>query len=83
MITQIIAILFNVYMLLWITSFVDSGLLTEEAEGKALYQTIIVIATLIVAAFTPVFGLMADKIPGICLIPLTFAVRCAAGCLFL
>ena len=37
MITQIIAVLFNVYMLLWITSAVDSGLMEDEAEGKALY----------------------------------------------
>ena len=83
MITQIIAVLFNVYMLLWITSFVDSGLMEDEAEGKALYQAIIVFAFVIVVPLTPLNGIIADKIRGVWIIPITFAMRCAIGYGFL
>ena len=83
MITQLMAILFNIYMLLWITSFVDSGLMKDEAEGKVLYQSIIVFSFVFVALLTPVFGVIADKLPGAVIVPITFALRCVIGFNFL
>ena len=64
-------------------SFVDSGLMEDEAEGKALYQAIIVFSFVIVVPLTPLNGIIADKIRGVWIIPITFAMRCAIGYGFL
>jgi hypothetical protein len=34
MIIRLVVILFNTFVMLWITSFVDSGVLSSESEAK-------------------------------------------------
>ena len=66
-------------MVLWITSFVDSGLMESDEEGKNLYQKIIVFSFVITSVGAPFLGLLADKLPPRFLIPTAFAMRAAVG----
>ena len=53
LIIRLIQVLFAVYLLLWVTSFVDSGYFESEAQAMSCYQLISVIAvstTVILAA---------------------------------
>ena len=47
-------------MLLWVTSFVDSGYLESEADAKRIYQNLFLISVLCVAFTAPVLIRMSD-----------------------
>ena len=48
-------------MLLWVTSFVDSGYLETEEDAKTLYQNLLLISVGGVGLLTPIFVLYADR----------------------
>ena len=79
MITSIVMILFNTYMLLWITRFVDSGLLQSEDESKIVYQRIIVVSVILGMFAVPIIGFLVDKLPARFTISASFALRCLTG----
>ena len=81
-IIRLIAVLFSNFLLLWITSFVDEGLLTEQ-ESKGLYQKVIVTSTVATIALLPILGHMGDKIPSTVIVPISFALRGAVGYSFI
>ena len=76
-------VLFSVYMLLWVTSFVDSGLLESEDTSKDLYQNIMLISLVGAMLISPVAGYIVDKIHWSVSIRFAFALRFCTGLLFL
>lgn len=75
MITRLFAILFSVYMLLWVTSFVDSGVLESENEAKAIYTRMVVMSMIFTVCSLPLIGYMSDTAPSHITIPFTFGAR--------
>lgn len=81
-IIRLIAVLFSNFLLLWITSFVDEGLLTEQ-ESKGLYQKVILVSTAATIFLLPILGHLGDKIPSPVIVPLAFTLRGVVGYSFM
>jgi hypothetical protein len=72
---RLVFILFNTFLMLWVTSFVDSGVLKSESEAKTVIQNINVIAVIfIIMLFKPI-GIFTDSYPAYITIPISFMVR--------
>ena len=56
--TQVITV---VCLLLWVNSFVDSGVLNDAQEAKKAYQDLILISAGISVAFVPIIIYTSDK----------------------
>ena len=75
MVIRLVTVIFSVYLLLWVTSFVDTGILANEKEAALLYSSIAITAIIIATFFVPISGYVADKVsPRIC-IPVAFFSR--------
>jgi MFS family permease len=83
MVNRLVSILFSIYLLLWVTSFVESGIVESEAEAMAIYQKIILISVIGTMLSLPLIGWMADKVPEKLMIPLSFFVRMVTAASFL
>ena len=81
-IIRLIAVLFSNFLLLWITSFVDEGLI-NEGDSKDLYQKIILSATVATILLLPLLGSLADKVPSTVIIPIAFTLRGICGYSFI
>jgi hypothetical protein len=82
-IIRLVFILFNTFLLLWITSFVDTGVLESEAEAKTIIQYINVISVItLILLFRPI-GSFADRYPAYITIPCSFLFRAFAVSMFL
>lgn len=79
---KLIAVLFSNFLVLWLTSFVDEGLITE-ARSKDLYQRMILTSTVFSVVLAPLFGALGDKLPSKVLIPVAFTIRAFSGYSFL
>lgn len=82
-IIRLIALLFSTFLLLWITSFVDDGILESEAVSKTIYQKVILAATIATICLLPILGILGDRIPSKVLIPVAFALRGLCGYSFI
>ena len=76
-------ILFSVYCLMWIVSFVDKGVVESDDEAQRIYQKISVIAMLGTAIALPFLGYWSDKVGPHLTVPVSFALRAVVGTLFL
>ena len=83
MITQVISILFSVYMVLWIASYVDNGLLESEDASKDIYQRIMLFSMAATGLVTPFVGYIADNLHWGFNIGTAFTLRFLTGLLFL
>lgn len=77
------AVLFSTFLLLWITTFVDDGVIATEQESKTLYQKIILASTLATIFLLPVLGHLSDKISSAVIIPIAFTLRGLCGLSFM
>jgi len=75
MAVAIMPLLFAIYLLLWITSFVDSGYLSSESEAKKIYARIVTITICAVVVCLPLIGWLTDRVPARVLAPISFAIR--------
>ena len=75
-------LLFSVYLLLWITSFVKNDALESNDEAKIVYKNTILISLALSLVILPVAGKIADTIPAFIFIPVCSVVRCAMGLQF-
>ena len=82
-ITQLITILFSIYVVLWIARFVDSGLLESDEVSKELYQKIMLFSMIGTMVMTPLAGYIADKLHWGLNICIAFTLRFTTGVLFL
>ena len=74
-ITQQIGVLFSVYILLWIASFKQSGVIETQAETKSIYQKIILYSLVSLVVTAPLIGWIADKISRRVFIVVSFLFR--------
>ena len=81
-IIRLLAILFSNFLLLWVMSFVDEGLLTN-GESKNLYQKIILVSTICSIALSPILGIIGDYVPSRVIIPVAFTLRGICGFSFM
>ena len=67
-------------MLLWVTSFVDSGYLETEEEAKTIYQNLLLTSVLGVCIFMPCVVRYADSWPPGPMISVSFLLRAILLC---
>lgn len=79
MVIRLISVLFSVYMLLWIQSFVQTGYLESEDDALRIFRRILMISMILTAVALPLIGHLADKTPSRIIIPIAFALRCSAA----
>jgi MFS family permease len=82
MVASIMPLLFAIYLLLWITSFVDSGYLKSDNEAKIIYSRIINITMASVVVCLPGLGWLSDKMKPNVMVPLSFLLRCVVCACF-
>lgn len=83
MVIRLISVLFSVYMLLWLGSFVSTGYLADENEQLSIYRRITMISMILTGVLLPLIGHLADKTPSKIIIPIAFFIRCAAAFVFI
>jgi MFS family permease len=72
---RLVLILFNTFLLLRITSFVDTGVLADDNEAKKIIRNINLIAVCSQIFFFKISGAFADKYPAYVTIPISFFLR--------
>lgn len=82
-IVRLMAVLFSTFLLLWITSFVDDGIIATEQESKTLYQKVILASTIATIFLLPILGHLGDKVPSAVIIPIAFTLRGLCGLSFM
>ena len=78
---KMIAVLAGNYFILWFTSFVDEGLITEK-ESAELYQKVVIISSLVSFLTAPLCGMAGDRVPSKILVPCSYLLRAASGFLW-
>ena len=77
------SVLFNNFLILWITSFVDDGTLADINEAKDIIATIFITYVITSFFFFRIAGTIADKHPSYVTLPLAFVFRASAIIWFL
>ena len=65
----------QLYFLLWLTTFVDSGYFENEAESKKFISTCGVVTIFVSMAFLSLFGMIVDKVSAHILSPISLLFR--------
>ena len=81
-ITRLISVLFSSYLILWIQTFVDKGVLDNENQGKDIYTFIMVASALVSVFIFPIAGFLVDYFPAHITVPGSFIFRCLTTLLF-
>ena len=55
--------LVNVYLVLWLSKFVDDGLLANQDSAKSIFEEIILYSGLLLVCALPLIGWAADTLP--------------------
>ena len=79
MMTSLVQVLYSIYLVLWIDSFVHSGALESDSQAKKIYSALLTAAAISAMIVVPIFGKYADKIPPSIIIPLVFFIRSATA----
>ena len=75
-------IIFSIYLLIWVTSFVDGGIYKDFAGAKEEYKNIMFFALSLTICITPIAGKLADLVPAYIFIPCSCIVRGAGAFMF-
>jgi hypothetical protein len=75
LVSRPISVLFTVYCLMWIVSFVDSGVIADDYEAQKIYQRITLISMLGTAVFLPMVGYVSDRLGAHITVPASFIGR--------
>ena len=73
--TSLIQILYAIYLMLWMTEFVHTGVLESDAQAKTLYKNTMTAAMVSAAILLPAIGKLVDVLPGRFVCPLIFFTR--------
>ena len=82
LVIRLVSVLFAVYMILWLGSFVQSGHLNDQTEVLMIYRWIVMISMILTGVMLPIIGHLADKTPSRVIVPLAFFTRCVAAFMF-
>ena len=75
LVSRLIAVLFSVYLQLWIMSFEKSGVLSSKEESDSIYMRVVTGALISILVVAPVFGIVSDKSDPRVIVPTSFFVR--------
>lgn len=56
MVARPVSVLFSIYALMWIVSFVDKGVVKDDLEAQSIYQKITIFAMIGTAVALPILG---------------------------
>jgi hypothetical protein len=82
-------LLFTVYMVTWLKSFADEGIIDEngnvftEKHAKNVFSQIVMFVGIFTICLMPFIGWFADKVSGHITVPLAFALRGMVMAIFL
>ena len=74
-ITKLLAVLFSIYLILWIQSFAAKGIIADVDEGKTIYMKIMIVSVFISTLTIPFIGKLCDSIEETKIMPVAFIVR--------
>jgi hypothetical protein len=69
-------------MVLWLSSFIDTGYFTNDVDYLVVYRKIVLISMILSGVLLPVIGHFADFLPSAYVVPFAFASRCVAAYFF-
>lgn len=75
MVARPVSVLFSIYALMWIVSFVDKGVVKDDLEAQSIYQKITIFAMIGTAVALPILGYIADKFGAQITMPFSFLIR--------
>ena len=67
--------LINTYCVLWLSTFVDSGVLKSQEEAKEIFNSIITISCISLVVFLPIIALLADRLNPIYVVIISYLAR--------
>ena len=82
LVIRLVTVLFSVFMILWLSSFIQSGHFANQTQVLQTYRKIIVMSMILTGVLLPIIGHLADSTPSRIIIPLAFLTRCIAAFLF-
>lgn len=75
MVTKLVTILYSIYLMLWMTSFVESGKIESDERVKTLYSEVLTGAMIGTLFALPIIGKIADTAPIELFLPISFLLR--------
>jgi len=81
LVMRLVSVLFAVYMILWLGSFVHTGQIQDQTQVLMVYRQIVIISMILTGVLLPVIGYMADRTPSRIIVPAAFFTRFVA-CFF-
>jgi predicted MFS family arabinose efflux permease len=72
--------LINVYFVLWLSSFVNSGLLENQDQAKTIFETVVMWSGITLVAALPLIGWASDRLPPFTVLVFACTIR---GCLLM
>ena len=75
MVTKLVTILYSIYLMLWMTSFIESGKIESEERVKTLYSEVLTGAMIGTLFALPIIGKIADTAPIGLFLPGAFLLR--------
>ena len=75
MVSKLFTILISIYLMLWMTSFVSTGVLESDEKVKTLYSEVLTGALVGNSIAMPFFGKIADTSNIRVILPIVFLIR--------
>ena len=75
MVSKLVTILYSIYLMLWMTSFVETGVVESDERVKTLYSQVLTGAMVGTLIALPFFGRIADTAPIAVFLPIAFLIR--------
>ena len=72
---SLISILYSIYLMMWITEFIHTGVLEDDKAAKTIYKNTMTVAMISCAILLPAIGYVIDYIPGRIVCPIAFLSR--------
>lgn len=67
--------LMNTYFVLWLSTFVNSGILKTQDEAKEIFNSLIMISCISLVVFLPIVALLADRLNPVYVVILSYFAR--------
>ena len=61
-VVKLVQVLYSVYLVLWIASFIQEGVLENDAEAKTIYKNVLTIMVFSALIAIPLIGKLADMV---------------------
>ena len=75
MVNKLANLLNIMFIILWMTSFVESGVIESDGEVKTIFKNVMTFSMISTALLLPIFGWIVDATPPHIVLPVIFLVR--------